>query len=106
MIVTKNFLDILVYVPERETFIVMSEGTGDNLLDEDYEMGLKDYIIYDYFGLDEVLDKEINMDGGMIMYPYLIQEKHDDLADYIEDVIMDMFNTDEGELEYQIIGRG
>lgn len=103
---TENFLDILVYVPARETFIVMSEGTGDNLLDEDYEMGLKDYIIYDYFGLDEVLDRKINMIGGMVMYPYLIQEKHDDLADYIEDVVMDIFDTDVGELKYQIIGRG
>lgn len=103
---TENFLDILVYVPERETFIVISEGTGDNLLDEDYEMGLKDYIIYDYFDLVDVFDKQINMIGGMVMYPYLIQEKHDDLADYIEDVVMDIFDTDVGELEYQIIGRG
>jgi len=101
---TKNFLDILVYVPERETFIVMSEGTGDNLLKEDFEAGLEDYIIYDYFTLYDVLNREIDMVGGMVMYPYLIQEKHDDLEDYIKDIIMDIFDTDK--LNYQIIGRG
>lgn len=104
MIVTKNFLDILVYVPERETFIVMSEGTGDNLLKEDFEAGLEDYIIYDYFTLYDVLDRVVKMEGGMVMYPYLIQEKHDDLEDYIKDIIMDIFDTDK--LDYQIIGRG
>lgn len=37
-------MNYVIYVPEKDTTIVFYEGTGDNLLPEDMEKGLNDYV--------------------------------------------------------------
>ena len=50
------------YIPKYETTIIAEEGTGDNLLREDYEQGYVDYINI------TVLDRDgEELDGGMLL---------------------------------------
>lgn len=55
--------DAYAYVPQVGLILRVAEGTGDNLLREDRELGYVDYIYYELYevgyGFDEV-------DGGMI----------------------------------------
>lgn len=53
----------------KPTFIKMSEGTGDNLWQEDIDEGFVDYIMYDTYEVG-VEDWEFEFkedDGGMIL---------------------------------------
>lgn len=63
---------IYIYVPEMKQIIKIAEGSGDNLLDEDIEVGYVDYIYYDKFVMDPHM-REI--DGGMVMLTELFQNK-------------------------------
>ena len=99
------FSDIMLYIPKTETIIVISEGTGDNLLDEDIEAGYMDYLNYEVADVSEMLsNRSIPEDGGMIMYEELIQEKFKDLKETIPDVLEDIYGTKD--IQYQILGRG
>ena len=62
--------DNMIFIPEKRWFIVFSEGTGDNLLPEDYDAGYVDYINYDVLiaGLDAYGDPSYGQyDGGMVL---------------------------------------
>lgn len=86
------FDDILVYVPEKETFIIIAEGTGDNLLPEDMDEGYVDYINYYTFDKTDIFEENAFYDcGGMIMYKELIQEKFTDIRQVIPEVLFDIF---------------
>ena len=99
------FTDIMLYIPDGETIIIISEGTGDNLLDEDIEAGYMDYLNYEVGDVSEMLtNRSIPEDGGMIMYEELIQEKFKDLKETIPDVLEDVYGTKD--VQYQILGRG
>ena len=51
----------------------ITEGTGDNLTQEDMDEGYVDYIYYDYYAsLEDVKDDE-PYDGGMILLTKLYQ---------------------------------
>ena len=74
---------IFVYVPSAKQIIRISEGTGDNLLDEDIANGYVDYIYYDIhdvsIGLPEI-------DGGQVMLTELFQEKYKSTKECVQDV--------------------
>lgn len=92
------FDSIYIYVPEAQQIIKISEGSGDNLLDEDIEAGYVDYIYYEQY----VMDPEMReTDGGMIMLTELFQEKFKCTADAIPDVL-DMAYGQES-LEYIVL---
>ena len=78
------FDTIFIYVPDMKQIIRISEGTGDNLLDEDIEAGYVDYIYYDQhatqIGLPEI-------DGGQIMLTKLFQEQFTCTKDAIPNVL-------------------
>ena len=99
------FSDIMLYIPKTETIITISEGTGDNLLDEDIADGYVDYLNYDIGDVADILsERNLPDDGGMIMYKELIQEKFSDLKETIPDVLEDIYGTKN--IKYQILGRG
>jgi hypothetical protein len=92
------FDSIYIYVPEAQQIIKISEGSGDNLLDEDIEAGYVDYIYYEQY----VMDPEMReTDGGMIMLTELFQEKFKCTADAIPHVL-DMAYGQES-LEYIVL---
>jgi hypothetical protein len=80
------FDSIYIYVPEACQIIKISEGSGDNLLDEDIEAGYVDYIYYEQYVMDPDMRET---DGGMVMLTELFQEKFnctDDAIPYVLDM--------------------
>lgn len=92
------FDSIYIYVPEAHQIIKISEGSGDNLLDEDIEAGYVDYIYYEQYVMDPDMRET---DGGMVMLTELFQEKFKCTADAIPDVL-DMAYGQES-LEYIVL---
>lgn len=80
-----NFNTIYVSVPSENMLFRISEGDGSNLLPEDKEEGLVDYVNYDSYIMDAWELEEY--DGGMVMYEELVQEKFKCLAECIPDVL-------------------
>ncbi len=78
------FDPIYIYVPDAKQIIKISEGTGDNLLDEDIEAGYVDYIYYEQYVMDPDM-REI--DGGMVMLTELFQEKFKTTEDAVPHVL-------------------
>lgn len=80
-----GFDSLWLFIPEKGELLFMQEGSGDNLTSEDDEKGLRDYIDYSTFVLD---DGDVNeSDGGMLMFSYLVQEHYRCLADAIPDIL-------------------
>ena len=78
------FDPIYIYVPEAHQIIEISEGSGDNLLDEDIEAGYVDYIYYSQYVMDPYMRET---DGGMVMLTEPFQEKFKCTADAIPNVL-------------------
>ena len=66
------FDSIYVYVPSAKQLVKISEGSGDNLLDEDIEAGYVDYIYYEQYVTSPEMTE---VDGGMVMLTELFREK-------------------------------
>lgn len=78
------FDTIHIYVPEMKQIVRISEGTGDNLLDEDIEAGYVDYIYYEQYELG--LDIR-ETDGGQVMLEKLFREQFTCTKDSIPNVL-------------------
>ena len=78
------FDTIYIYVPDAQQIVQISEGSGDNLLDEDIEAGYVDYIYYEQYELEPGVPE---IDGGMVMLTQLFQEKFKCTADAIPHVL-------------------
>lgn len=85
------FEPIYIYVPEMKQIVRIAEGSGDNLLDEDIEMGYVDYIYYDQYNLEAAIPE---VDGGQIMLSEPFQEKFTSTKDAIP-AVLDMAYGDE-----------
>lgn len=83
------FDPIYIYVPEVRQIIKISEGSGDNLNDEDIEAGYVDYIYYEQYVMDPLMRET---DGGMIMLTEPFQEYFNSTADAIPNVIEMAYN--------------
>ena len=60
--------ELLIYVPEENEFMFLSEGTGDNLLPEDRKQGYIDYIeIYTYRYTGDMNYPLEESDGGELL---------------------------------------
>lgn len=92
------FDTIYIYVPGEQQIIQISEGTGDNLHDEDIEKGYVDYIYYEQYsrgcGFPEV-------DGGMVMLTEMFQDKYKSTKEAIP-AVLDMAFGDEN-MEYIVL---
>lgn len=78
------FDEIYIYVPAEQQIIKISEGSGDNLSEEDMEDGYVDYIYYEQYSRECSFPE---VDGGMIMLTELFQEKYDSTIECVPDVL-------------------
>lgn len=78
------FDTIFIYVPDLKQIIRISEGSGDNLLDEDIDAGYVDYIYYDQHSREIDLPE---VDGGQIMLTELFRDKFSCTKDAIPAVL-------------------
>ena len=89
------FEDVYIYVPGEQQIIKISEGSGDNLTDDDIACGYVDYIYYECYSREPEFPE---VDGGMIMLTKLFQEKFKSTAEAIP-AVLDMAFGDES-IEY------
>lgn len=80
----EGYADLFVYIPEMRQIIRVSEGTGDNLLPEDWDKGYVDYIYYEQYELGIDMPE---VDGGQILLKELLRDKYRCMADCIQDVL-------------------
>lgn len=74
---------LLLFVPEREQFVRISYGTGDNLSSEDIEQGYDDYL---YISVDEFDDEWIeDVDGGQMLLKMEEEWGHHNICQHIAD---------------------
>lgn len=92
------FDPIYIYVPAVKQIVEISEGSGDNLNDEDIEAGYVDYIYYEQYVMDPYMRET---DGGMIMLTELFQEQFTCTKDAVPNVL-DMAYHDK-HLEYIVL---
>ena len=85
------FDSIYIFVPTMKQIIKISEGSGDNLTDEDMEAGYIDYIYYDTYVMDGDIREN---DGGMIMLKEFFRTKYESTKDAIP-AVLDMAYGDE-----------
>ena len=67
--------DMVIIDPKQRCMVVVSEGTGDNLLDEDVEQGYKDYAMLSLYTIDG--DELALVDSGQMMTDKLIADMTD-----------------------------
>ena len=85
------FDDVYIYVPGEQQIIKISEGSGDNLTDEDEVAGYVDYIYYEQYSREADFPE---VDGGMVMLTELFQNKYNSTKDCIP-AVLDMAYGDE-----------
>ena len=71
-------------------YVLLSEGTGDNLLKEDIEAGYVDYAMYDFGHFEN--DEFIREDGGMLLRKKLIAEEPEKLLSVAKDFLKTEIN--------------
>lgn len=92
------FDDVYIYVPGKQQIIKISEGSGDNLTDEDEVAGYVDYIYYEQYSRESGIPE---VDGGMVMLTELFQDKYNSTKDCIP-AVLDMAYGDES-IEYIVL---
>lgn len=80
----KGYDDLFVFIQDTKQIIQISEGTGDNLLQEDIEQGCIDYIYYEQYELKTDIQ---SVDGGIVLLKEMVRDKYKCLADSIPDVL-------------------
>lgn len=92
------FDTIYIYVPGEQQIIQISEGTGDNLHDEDIKEGYVDYIYYEQYSREYGFPE---VDGGMVMLTEMFQDKYKSTNEAIP-AVLDMAFGDET-MEYIVL---
>lgn len=92
------FDDVYIFVPDFKQIIRISEGSGDNLLEEDIDAGYVDYIYYEQYHLEPDIPE---IDGGQIMLTKLFREQFKSTKDCISNVL-DMAYSDDS-LSYIVL---
>lgn len=67
--------DMVIIDTKQRCMVVVTEGTGDNLLDEDVEQGYKDYAMLSLYTIDG--DELALVDSGQMMTEKLIADMTD-----------------------------
>lgn len=92
------FDTIYIYVPAEQQILKISEGSGDNLSEEDMDEGYVDYIYYEQYSREPGFPE---VDGGMIMLTELFQDKYDSTEECIPAVLDMAFGDDN--MEYILL---
>lgn len=102
----EGYGDLFIFVPEKKQIVLISEGTGDNLLPEDQKQGYVDYIYYEQYELNWNMPE---VDGGQVLLKKMLREQYKCMADCIQDVLSMAYGSDmvdcmilaQGELTWQ-----
>lgn len=92
------FDEIYIYVPSKKQIIRITEGSGDNLTDDDLDQGYIDYIYYETHSLKQDLPE---VDGGMILLNQLFRQKYNSTKESIT-AVLDMAYEDEN-IDYVLL---
>ena len=92
------FDTIFIYVPSMKQIVRISEGSGDNLLDEDIEAGYVDYIYYEQHRVEIDFPE---LDSGQIMLAEPFRSKYKSTKECIP-AVLDMAFGDET-IEYILL---
>ena len=92
------FDEIYIYVPSKKQIIRITEGSGDNLTDDDLGQGYIDYIYYEIHSLKQDLPE---VDGGMILLKQLFKQKYNSTKESIQ-AVLDMAYEDE-KIDYVLL---
>ena len=86
---------------DKDLYIKVSEGTGDNLLKEDIVNGYVDYYNYDIYQTLDSLENDEPCDGGM----ELLTDYYQDLFHSEDEVIRDVIRINDlpDSSEYELI---
>lgn len=100
--------DVLIHLPNEHIIVDIAEGNGTNLLMEDMEKGMVDYLMYYIFdenvSIEDIVEGKVDEeDGGQILFDYLIQEKFNDLTETIPNVLDFITDGNGLEVNYEII---
>lgn len=95
------FDTIFIYVPAFNQVVRISEGSGDNLHDEDIKAGYVDYIYYIYYEQHIIKDDCSEVDGGVIMLKEPFRKQFSSTKDCIPNVLDMAYGDDK--LEYIIL---
>lgn len=79
-----SYGDIFIFIPEKRQVIHISEGSGDNLLQEDIENGYVDYIYYEQYELGADV---MEMDGGQILLKEMLRDKYRCMEECIPEIL-------------------
>lgn len=93
------FDDVYIYVPGEQQIIKISEGSGDNLSEEDMDQGYVDYIYYEQYSREPGFP---DVDGGMVMLTEMFQDTYKDTKECIP-AVLDMAFGDAA-IEYIVLG--
>lgn len=85
-----DYSPIIIFVPAKNELLCISEGTGDNLLPEDEEDGIVDYVYYEAYDLDYGTVEE--GDGGQMDMKEYIRDKYPSLEACIPDLLKFVYN--------------
>lgn len=87
---------------KTETFgyFNLSEGSGENMLDSDYDNGYVDYIYFTEYDTFKDLEECNSRDGGMILLKHYYQDMFNSPDDVVKYVIDTGFMPD---VDYEII---
>ena len=92
------FDEIYIYVPSKKQIIRITEGSGDNLTDDDLDQGYIDYIYYETHSLKQDLPE---VDGGMILLNQLFRQKYNSTKESIT-AVLDIAYEDEN-IDYVLL---
>lgn len=78
------YSDLVIFVPGFNEIIMIAEGNGDNILEEDREEGYVDYIYFEQYGLETGMPE---VGGGLIMIEKLFREEYSNTYECVPDVL-------------------
>lgn len=89
---------IFIYVPAFNQVVRISEGSGDNLHDDDIKAGYVDYIYYEQHTINDDCPE---VDGGVIMLKEPFRKQFNSTKDCIPNVLDMVYGDDK--LEYTVL---
>lgn len=88
------FDSIFIYVPAVDQIVRISEGSGDNLTDEDIKAGYVDYIYYEQHDIEDIGSVCSEVDGGIVMLNEPFRKQFKSTKDCIPNVLDMAYGND------------
>lgn len=88
------FDNIFIYVPAVDQIVRISEGSGDNLTDEDIKAGYVGYIYYEQHDIEDIGSVCPEADGGIVMLKEPFRKQFNSTKDCIPSVLDMAYGND------------